>query len=240
MDAQAYIDMAEIEGCHWWFAARRKILQGIIRDLELPADARILEAGAGTGGNLRMLSGFGQVDAMEMDADASAYAEKSTGSHVEVGSLPSDIPFGGKYDLICMFDVPEHVEDDAGALTRLASMLEPGGHLVISVPAYTWLWSDHDVVLHHFRRYSRSRLRSDLTTAGLHVCKLSYFNSALFPAAAAARLMGKVFKRQPAGMRVPPAPLNAVLKRLFGAEAPIIRRANLPFGLSVLAVASLQ
>jgi SAM-dependent methyltransferase len=102
-----------------------------------------------------------------MDADASAYAEKSTGIHVEVGSLPSDVPFDGKYDLICMFDVLEDVEDDAGALTRLASMLEPGGHLVISVPAYAWLWSDHDVVLHHFRRYSRSRLRSDLTTAGL-------------------------------------------------------------------------
>ena len=137
-----------------------------------------------------MLSRFGSVDAMEMDVGACEYAEKTTGFHVKVGSLPANVPFNTKYDLICMFDVLEHVEDAAGALARLASMLEPGGKIVVSVPAYMWLWSDHDVVLHHFRRYSRPRLRADLTAAGLRVQKLSYFNTALVPAAAAARLMG--------------------------------------------------
>ena len=238
MDAQAYLDMAEIEVNHWWFSARREILASVIKDLGLPPHAKILEAGAGTGGNLPMLSRFGQVDAMEMDVGASEYAEKTTGFHVKVGSLPADVPFSGKYDLICMFDVLEHVEDAAGALARLAGMLVPSGRIIISVPAYMWLWSDHDVVLHHFRRYSRPRLRSELAAAGFHIQKLSYFNAALFPAAAAARVIGKLMKRQPVGMRLPPPPINAALKRVFKAEASILRHANLPFGLSVLAVAS--
>lgn len=239
MEQDAYTEMAEIEGRHWWFVARRKILSRAISSLDLPHHAEILEIGAGTGGNLEMLSQHGQVTAVKSDPTACKLAEQGTGRSVLAGSLPNGLPLlNREFDLICLFDVLEHVEQSVASLRVLATLVAPRGHILISVPAYMWLWTEHDVVLHHKRRYTAARLADEMMAAGLVVRRVTYFNTLLFPLAVAARLAGKWRRAVPAGMKVPSPPINTVLKVALGTEAELLDRMRLPFGLSVMAIGS--
>ncbi|NLS08333.1 class I SAM-dependent methyltransferase [Rhizobium sp. P32RR-XVIII] len=160
MEQIAYREMAATEQAHWWFLARRNIIADTIKSFNLPPHSKILEVGAGTGGNLKLLQRFGDLSAVEMNDYARAYATQVTGVGVEYGFLPDSLPdYPHKFDLICMFDVLEHVEKDLESLKVLATRLNPGGRVLITVPAYPWMWTDHDVVLHHYRLYANSPLR---------------------------------------------------------------------------------
>lgn len=241
MEPAAYRKMAETEDRHWWFCGRRAVADTVIRSLGLPDDASILEIGAGTGGNIEMLSRYGNVTAVEMDEAARAIALEKTGMHFLAGHLPDALPeFDRKFDLVCMFDVLEHVEKDRAALEAITGLLAPGGRLVLTVPAHQWLWSHHDEVLHHFRRYSRAGLADLLQDTGYGVRRLTFTNSALFPAAAAARFLDKALSkdRQSAssGSDIPPGAANAAMKALFRSERHILRQVDLPVGLGLLAV----
>jgi len=241
MEPAAYRKMAETEDRHWWFCGRRAVAETVIRSLGLPEDASILEIGAGTGGNIPMLSRFGTVTAVEMDETARAIAAEKTGMEFLAGHLPDGLPdFGRTFDLICMFDVLEHVEKDHAALETIAGLLAPGGRLVLTVPAHQWLWSHHDEVLHHFRRYSRAGLAEALRGAGYGIRRLTFTNSALFPAAAAARFLDRALSqdRQTAssGSDIPPRAANAAMKAVFRSERHVLRRIDLPVGLGLLAV----
>ncbi len=240
MRPSAYVDMAAVEERHWWFAGRRRVLAGCIARLGLPPGAAILEIGSGTGGNLRLLSRFGTVTAVEMNEAARAMTlARHERADIRAGSLPYDLRLGNRrFDLICLFDVLEHVEDDAAALTAVRALLAPGGVLLITVPAYTALFGPHDEALHHKRRYERAGLRAKLTDAGLRVDRLSFINAALLPVAWALRLADKGLRRaQASGTAMPPAPLNALLAGIFGAETLLLPHFDLPFGLSLLALA---
>lgn len=239
MEREVYKRMELLEGEHWWFVARRRILADQLAALGLPANARILEVGCGSGGNLEMLSRFGQVSAMELDEEAREIAACRSGIRVEGGALPGNLPFApGTFDLIAALDVIEHVEDDAAAVESLARLLKPSGVLLVTVPAYPWLWSHHDASHHHKRRYVLNSVRALTEAAGLTVGKLCYFNTILFPLAVG----GRLFKRL-AGMSerpddgMPGPLLNRLLAALFAVERHVLRRKNLPFGLSVLCIA---
>ena len=238
MERQVYDRMRELERTHWWFTARREILAAEIARLPLPAPARILEVGCGTGGNLELLSRFGEVQAIEPDPDSRAYAAQRSGVAVHGGRLPDGLPDLGAFDLVAAFDVVEHVEDDAAAVAALAGRLKPGGFLVTTVPAYAWLWSDHDAQHHHKRRYARAAYRRLFEAAGLTVRRATYFNTVLFPPIAAVR-GAKTLARLRGGDEeaLPPAPVNRLLHTLFAAEAGLLRVADLPFGVSILLVA---
>lgn len=240
MERIVYQQMAELDDRHWWYRARRGILAELIRrEVPLPAKARILEIGCGTGHNLEMLRRFGRVDALELDDEARGIAEKRLGRKVMSAPLPELAGVKDRhYDLIGAFDVIEHIEDDAAAVASITTKLKKGGRFVMTVPAHQWMWSAHDVVNHHKRRYSKRALRQLIESSPLKLEKIGYFNSLLFPVALAERFASKLRGKDDADVKLPPAPLNAALEQVFGAERHLVGRFPLPPGLSLFAVAS--
>jgi SAM-dependent methyltransferase len=239
MERVVYQQMADLDERHWWYRARREVLAELIRrEARPPANAAILEIGCGTGHNLAMLSEFGHVDGLELDDEARALSEKRLGRAVMSAPLPelADVP-KGHYDLIGAFDVIEHIDDDAAALASIAMRLKPGGKFVMAVPAHQWMWSAHDVVNHHKRRYSKPALRRLIEASPLVLVKLGYFNSLLFPLAVVERAASKLRGKEDADVKLPPAPLNAALEKVFAAERYLVGRLPLPPGLSLFAVA---
>jgi SAM-dependent methyltransferase len=240
MDRAVFDRMAEQDQVHWWYVARRKILAALIaREADLPADARILEIGCGTGHNFEMLKRFGRLDALEVDEEARALASKRLGQAVGDAPLP-DLPGipDGSYDLVALLDVLEHVDNRAESLRSIAGKLRPDGKILITVPAYQWMWSAHDLAHHHKLRYSKKGLRRDAEAAGLRVRKLGFFNSLLFPVAAAVRLLGNLAGKTSSDDKVPPAPLNAMFEKIFGLERHLIGRMPFPAGVSLFALLS--
>jgi 2-polyprenyl-3-methyl-5-hydroxy-6-metoxy-1,4-benzoquinol methylase len=239
MDRAIYDRMAEIDGEHWWFSARRRIVSTLIAaQTDLKPGARILEVGAGTGSNLTMLAQHGRIDAIEPDEAARALASKRGGIAVKGGLLPDGVVLeDGAYDLIVLLDVLEHIEDDKSTLAVLRGKLAPGGRLLLTVPAAPWLWSAHDVAHHHKRRYTAPALRAVLKAGGFRLRHMSHFNSLLFPLIAAARGVGKITRREGGDDSMPPAPINMLLEGLFASERHWVTRRSLPFGVSLLAVA---
>jgi len=232
--------MSTQEQDHWWFVARRAIIDHLVRaHVPLPSGARILEAGCGTGGNLALLAQYGVLDAMEYDEDARASATARGLCRVEAGALPNAVGFGEtRYDMIALLDVLEHIDEDEASLRALGARLAPNGRLLLTVPAAPWLWSDHDVLHHHKRRYTHERMLDVVCAAGLKVEVSGYFNSLLFPLAVAQRVAHQLLRRDtPLDAR--PSPLvNAALQRVFAAERHLLGRIPFPMGLSLYAILS--
>ena len=239
MERIVYQQMAELDDRHWWYRARRRILAELIRrEANLPADARILEIGCGTGHNLSMLGGFGHIDGLELDDEAAALSEKRLGRSIIRSPLPELDGVANDYDLIGAFDVIEHIDDDRAAVTSIAAKLKPGGKFMMAVPAHQWMWTAHDIANHHKRRYSKRALRALIEGSPMRLEKVGYFNSLLFPLAVAERAVSKLRGKDNGDVSLPPAPLNAVLETVFAAERYLVGRLPLPPGLSLFAVAS--
>ena len=239
-----YRDFAEVhEDRHWWFRGRRRIVASLLRSLLGSRDRlRLLEIGCGTGGMLPILAAHGRVTGIDPSEDAIRYSRQRHGQDAELlrVDFPAELPPGGGYDVVALFDVLEHLDDDVLALRRAGSLLTAGGLLVATVPAHRFLWSPHDVINHHRRRYARRELRDRIREAGLRVERVSYFNMFLFPAVLLARILHRDAAESSEGesdFKVVPRPLNAFLAWLFGSERFLLRLSNLPFGVSLLAVA---
>ena len=238
MERAVFDRMAELDQDHWWFIARRRILSSVIEHVvKPPKKARVLEVGCGTGHNLKMLAQHGALEACELDDCARALAAKRLGREIKSARLPDLSMFErDSYDIVALLDVLEHVPDDVASLKAILKRLKPGGALVLTVPANPWMWSAHDVAHHHFRRYSKAELNRVVREAGFEVQLLSFFNTLLFPLVAAARVIGKVTRKESADDRLPGAAVNAALQKIFGLEARIVGRAPMPFGVSLVAV----
>lgn len=240
MDRVIFDRMAQHDTTHWWYRARRRILSDFLKRWgRLPAHARILEIGCGTGHNLPMLAEFGEVDAIEIDEAAAAQASERLGKKVASMPLPDlEGVAPGSYDLVAVLDVVEHVDDDVASLKAMAAVLRPGGKILITVPAHPWMWSAHDVVNHHKRRYTKQSLAAALDAAGLIGEKLGWFNSLLFPLALAARGANKLTGKDDSDDSPPPRILNALFEKIFGLERHLLGRVPLPPGLSIIVLAS--
>lgn len=227
---------------HWWFAARRRIvLHQLRREIDRHDEPlRLLDVGCGAGGMLDHLREFGDVTGVDPAPAAVRYAA-GKGADVRFGTLPHDLPFttSEHFDVITLLDVLEHIDDDHASLRALHRLLEPGGLLLLTVPAFPSLWSGHDVVNEHKRRYTRSGLRQRLEGAGFDVRMLSFFNAALFPPIAGVRIVKRWLGGTEAGgdLGEVPRPLNAVLRTVFAAERHVLGLLPLPFGVSLIAVA---
>ena len=240
MERAVYEAMAEHDERHWWYRARREVVAALIeRVVQPPKGARLLEIGCGTGHNLAMLGSFGEVDALEVDGIARGMAEERLGRSVLSAPLPELAGLSDdQYDLVAALDVIEHIPDDKAALEGVARVLKPGGKLVMTVPAHQWMWSAHDVVNHHQRRYSKAGLKTLIDGSPLRLDSIGYLNSLLFPVAIAQRLASKISGKDDASLAPPAKPINQALERVFAAERRVIGRVPLPPGLSLFAVAS--
>jgi SAM-dependent methyltransferase len=238
---QTLLDMDER---HWWARGRRQIIRAELDQLPLPSDAQILDAGCGSGRTLQELADYGTVAGLELSPDAAEVARGRGLGEVQVGRV-EELPWpSDNFDLITCLDVIEHVPDDRVALRELRRVSKPGGWLLVTVPAYQWLWSYHDVANEHYRRYERATLHAAVTGAGWRVERMTSFNTLLFPPAAAVRLAKRRWRRNGAGqederfdLQLGPAWINGILERPLRAEASWLRRGHtLPAGLSLLAL----
>jgi SAM-dependent methyltransferase len=182
---------------------------------------------------------FGEVDAIEIVDAARELASDRLGKPVGAAPLPELTGVeDGKYDLIAILDVLEHVEADELALGSMARKLKPGGRILVTVPAHPWMWSAHDVVNHHQRRYTKRSLEEVIARAGLKLDMISYFNSLLFPLAAAVRLAGRFTGKEDSDDKLPPRPLNRLFEMLFNLERHALGRLQFPPGVSLVAIVS--
>jgi SAM-dependent methyltransferase len=236
-----------VEDVHWWFVGRRRILLRLLDTYlgEGSADRRqILDVGCGTGTMLSHLASFGKAQGVDIDEEAVGYCHERGLLDVRLGEA-AKLPFeDGSFDLVTALDVVEHLDDDVAALREMRRVLRPGGHLLVTVPAHRFLWGDQDEVNMHKRRYVASEVRERLTEAGFDVLRLSYMNAFMFAPIAAVRLLRRLQHRvRPqttvqSDFRYPaPGPLNFVLAGIFGAEAHVVKRFDIPIGVSIVALA---
>jgi SAM-dependent methyltransferase len=245
LEQQAYREQFELEDAHWWFEGRRAVIRALLARAGIRGDGgglRVLDAGCGTGRNMLELGPLGPVTGVDFSEQALEFCRRRGLDDVHRASLDA-LPFDpGSFDLIVATDVVEHLVDDRAALAELRRVAAPGGRLLATVPAYGWLWSEHDDAHHHYRRYTLGRLRRRLRESGWEPLTASYFNSLLLAPIAAVRLL-------PAGrggrgngrpdLELTPAALNRVLGAPMRLEAALIARgARLPAGVSIGVVAA--
>jgi SAM-dependent methyltransferase len=240
-----YDEYYEVEDRHWWFRGRRRIVLAVLDKSLRPGASgytrRILDLGCGTGTMLGHLRAFGDAEGAEADQRAVELCRRRGEGRVRL--LESDkLPFReDSFDVLTALDVLEHIDDDAGAMREVARVLRPGGIFLATVPANPWMWGPQDEISHHFRRYRARELRRRIVDANLSLMRLTHFNSILFGPIAAVRLARRLRPR-PAEVRsdfelTAEGPMNDLLARLFALESGWLRRRNLPFGVSLLAVA---
>jgi SAM-dependent methyltransferase len=240
MDREYELQTHRAEDTHWWYRGRRAVLERVIDGLGPPARARILDAGCGSGRNMVELARRGSVTGIELSETSVRVARERHVGEVISGSV-LQMPFAeNSFDLAVCLDVIEHLEDDLAALRELRRVVAPGGSLLVTVPAYQWLWSGHDEVNHHFRRYTRRSLQRVAEQAGWRQVRSTHFNSLLLPVAVLLRVLDRFSRKTTESsldLWVPPQPLNWLLERPLLLEAALIGRGTrIPAGLSLLAV----
>lgn len=241
MEKELYLESAEIEAKHWWFVGRRAILLDTLMRFSGASHNKLLDIGCGTGLNAMLFSENGfLVTGLETSAVAIGLARAIAPSiNILATSFPSSLVPRDSYEVITALDVIEHIDDDKGMIRAVADALQPGGIVLISVPAFSFLWSVHDELAHHKRRYNREELRASFETAGLEPIFISYFNFFLFPAIALFRVLSGAFRfsRNVSDFSATPELLNSMLASIFAAERFLLRFFPLPFGVSLIAVA---
>jgi SAM-dependent methyltransferase len=243
MDKNYYKEYYHLERNHWWFRARGEILMDHLRPFcRERRDLKILNVGAATGGTSELLTEFGEVQSIEYDADCYQFTHDHVAIPIQQGSI-LDLPFPDhSFDLVCAFDVLEHIEDDRRGAAELERVCRPNGLVCVTVPAFMFLWSKHDDVNHHVRRYTKGQV-ARLFASRLQPVFQSYFNGWLFPAIASFRLLSSLWPfpakhREDAGSDffVMKSPwLERLFYRVFRSERFFLnRKIPLPAGVSIL------
>lgn len=241
MDQRLIQTMIDVDERHWWYRGRRRIIRTELDRLPIPSGAQILDAGCGSGRTLQELVDYGSVSGLELNPEAAQVARDRGLGEVQIGRLEQMPWEDDSFDLITCLDVLEHLPDDRVALIELKRVSKPGGWLLATVPAYQALWSSHDTVNHHYRRYERATLRAAVAGTGWELQRLTSFNTLLFPPAAAVRLAQRRWKRNGGSedfdLQISPDWLNNALERPLRIEANWLSKGRtLPAGLSLLAL----
>jgi len=236
-----YGAMYELETSYWWYVARRALAVELLEDEIQGRDpVRILDVGCGTGANLGAFDRLGQATGIDASMDALHFSQ-TRGINAAVQSVVEDLPFASRtFDVVTALDVLEHTDDDLLALREIQRVCRPAGLFLATVPAYGFLWSEHDEALKHRRRYTAHELRNKLTVSGFEVVRTSYFISTLFFPILALRIwqgLHKTSTHPKTSIQVLPNWINTGLVGLLGLERKLFQRTNLPFGVSIVALA---
>jgi SAM-dependent methyltransferase len=248
MDPSFYASYYRHEDHHWWFRWRFELITRLVGEQKTGPNFRILDAGCGTGQMLKHLEELGDAIGIDTSTQALTFAQSRGVKKLVQGSI-TDVPFPeATFDCIVVLDVIEHVEDDSKILQSLHQVLKPGGRLIVTVPAYKLLWSAHDEINHHKRRYTATHLRQLMEEAGYSVDRVTYCNTIFFlPVFAIRKFKNLVRKARAANGHHPdglesdlgdyPEFMNEAAFRVMQLENGLMRHVNLPFGVSILAVA---
>ena len=241
MMEHTYPILFRVEQSHWWHIGRRRILAEFVEAIcggVTDRRARILDVGCGTGANLLMLSKYGDAEGVDISEDALAFCRERGLDKVKLGAAET-LPYeDGTFDLVTAFDVVEHIDDDLAGLKEMLRVLRPGGHVLLFVPTFMFLWGLQDDVSHHRRRYRLPELARVLEQAGFKIERTTYANITFFlPILAIRKLMQLTGIKAESENNINLSAFNGILGRLFGAERLWLRRMNLPFGVSGLCVA---
>ncbi len=240
MDESLYHLHYTQEESHWWFAARSEIVRGIIeRYGNLKHGDTILDVGCGTGAIMKQLSKDYKMVGLDMSPLAVEYSKRR--GLTDVFLMPVQEFPRNRYNVkgVLLLDVIEHIDDDVDVLRTVRDIVAEDGRVIITVPAYRWLWSAHDLVNHHKRRYTAKTLRETLDKAGLEPVMMTYYNTLLFPLAVVKKFIGKWGASEKASEAVdqPSGFVNSIFYSIFAAEKRIVPHVSLPFGISLLTVA---
>jgi SAM-dependent methyltransferase len=250
MQEHTYAIMRRAEQDHWWFTGRRQIIKSFLErlyrhrseDRSNAADQRpalnILDVGCGTGANLNMLSQFGKTEGVDISAEALSFCRARGLQNVRQGEAEA-LPYEDKsFDLLTCLDVVEHLDDDLAGLREMARVVRRGGHALLFVPAFMFLWGVQDDISNHRRRYTLARLKAVVSEAGFKVERATYTNiSFFFPILFGRLLMRATGLRPESENNLTIGFLNGLLGKLFGAESLALRYVNFPFGVSIICVA---
>ena len=241
MERHTYSIMYKVEGSHWWFTGRRRIIESFLKRISQQLatnDPRILDVGCGTGANLEMLSHFGAAEGVDVSPEALAFCRERGLQNVRQGEA-EHLPYDDcSFDLVTGLDVVEHLDDDLAGLREMRRVLRPGGYVLLFVPAFMLLWGVQDDISHHRRRYTRAGLERVVRSAGLKIERISYANIIFFAPILLGRLLMRITGFRPASENnLTIGALNGLLGRILGAESFILRHRNLPFGVSAICVA---
>jgi SAM-dependent methyltransferase len=239
METQHYHDMYELEDAHWWHVRKRAICLDLLRRWAPAPHPDILDLGCGTGKNVEAFGALGTVWGVDSAAEAVRFCAARGLTRVRQEPAEATGFPDAAFDAVTLLDVLEHT--DAGAVLREAHrLLRPGGVVVVTVPAYRWMWSRWDEAVHHRRRYGRAELRRALEAGGFRVLKLSHLHALLVaPVWLVRRIKSRRFPAAgyPSDFRLSPPLVNRTLLALSGVEARLMHRVSIPFGLSLVAAA---
>jgi SAM-dependent methyltransferase len=241
MNISEYAEMYKLESFYWWFVARRRLLESLVEEVASEKKTpRILDIGCGTGINFSVLSKFGNTFSSDFSEEALGFC-KSRGIDNLVRSYVESLPFvDSSFDLVTALDMLEHIDDDLAGMDELMRVMADDGTLLITVPAYGFLWSEHDEALHHRRRYAASELRNKLTNSGFEVERITYYITFLFFPILFMRFAQSLSKKSihaKTSHVILPKWLNSLLISVLGLERVLLRWVNFPFGVSIVCLA---
>jgi SAM-dependent methyltransferase len=236
MEDWTFQEHFDMEDRHWWFRSRRRVIWALVQRADPPPSPRILDAGCGTGRNLMDFQSLGPAEGVDLSPQAVEFCQRRGLTGVREGAIES-LPFEDeRFDLLFATDVIEHLPDDGPALDELRRVAAPGARLIITVPAYNWLWSQHDTSWQHYRRYTRPRLRERVLAHGWEPAATSYFYSTMLPPVAVVRTLQRLRSNGngKSDLHLSPGALDRWLELPVRGEAELIRRGvSLPAGVSL-------
>lgn len=241
MQEVVYHTNYKVENEYFWFLARNEIFSKVIKNVtDLKDGDNVVDIGCGTGGFASVLNKRFNVACLDMEQLALDYCKKRGLEDLTLGTTKDLINSGRKFKAAFMMDVIEHIEDDQDVVNDVYEIIEPGGWFIAAVPAYQWLWSEHDEVHMHYRRYKKSNFKKLFKNAGFEIRFDSYINSFLFPPVVLKRFLDKIMgvkKKKDEPVDEVPEFLNKIFLKIFSSESTLLPAFKFPFGLSILLVA---